>query len=249
MKTVIIGSGGHARVVYDILLHDKNMEIIAFVDNSFRGSHERIMRIPVVGDHSVLPELVKQGIKGYIVAVGDNDIRAKHFATFLHMGLEPINAIHPTAHLGHDVKIGRGVVVCANATICTGAVIKNNVIINTSAIIEHEDIVGEHAHIGPGASIAGRVSIEDGAFVGIGSVVKDSITIGTKAIVGAGSVVLGDIPPYTVAVGSPAKPLKTREGHKENESLKPTKRPESNRFGISSSHIIQSTLHEIANLK
>jgi len=210
MKMIIIGAGGQARIVYEILQHSKNMDVVAFIDNVTRGSEEKIMGIPVIGDHSLLPGLIKEGIKAYIIAIGDNKIRARYFGSLQKKGLEPINAIHPTAHISDNAKIGKGVVISTGAIITTNAIIGDDVIINTGAIIEHEDIIEKHVHIGPGTAIAGRVTVKKGAFVGIGCVVKEYVTIGENAVVGAGSVVLDDIPKNAVAVGSPAKVIKIK---------------------------------------
>jgi acetyltransferase-like isoleucine patch superfamily enzyme len=54
----------------------------------------------------------------------------------------------------------------------------------------------------------GKVVIKDGAHIGIGAIVTPGVTIGEGAIIGAGSVVTRDIPPYSVAVGIPAKVIK-----------------------------------------
>jgi len=210
MRIAIIGVGGQARIVYEILSCDRNIEVVTFVDNTIRGTDERIMGIPVRGDHSVLPELTKAGIKGAIIAVGDNKIRATHFENLRNMGLEIINAIHPTSCLAPSVILGSGVTVAMGARISTGTRVGNNVIINTGAIIDHENEIEDHVHIGPGCSLAGRVTVKSGTFIGIGSVVKEYVTIGENTIVGAGSVVLEDIPDNVVVAGAPAKVIKTK---------------------------------------
>lgn len=210
MKIAIIGAGGQARVVYEILRFDKNMEVVAFVDSVVKGSEEKIMGIPVVGDHAVIHRLIKNGVKGFIVGVGDNKIRMEHFYKILNMRLDPINAIHSTAHIGYNAKFGKGVVISAGATIATGVEIGNNVIINTGAIVEHENILEDHVHIAPGVVISGRVTICEGAFVGAGTVVKEYVKIGKSAVIGAGSIVLEDIPDDAVAVGAPAKVIKIK---------------------------------------
>lgn len=215
MKIVIIGAGGHARVISEILNYDRNIEVVAFVDNVIRGSDERIMGIPVLGDHSVLPKLFKSGVMGAIIGVGDNNIRKAHFEKIKNMGVELINAIHPTVHIAHNVKIGKGVVIVTGATIATGVEIGNNVIVNTGAIIEHEDILEDHVHIAPGTVLAGRVVVKEGAFIGAGTVIKEYITIGENATIGAGSVVLKDIPDNAVAVGTPAKIIKIKKEKRE----------------------------------
>jgi len=208
MKTIIIGAGGHARVILDILNHDRNLDVVAFVDNIIPNSPEKIMGIPVYGDHSVLPELFKSGVKAAIIGVGKNNTRKAYFEQIMNMGVEMVNAIHPTANITHNVKIGKGVVIAANATIATSAEIGDNIIINTGAIVEHEDVLEAHVHIASGTVLAGRVKVKEGAFIGSGSVVKEYVTIGRNAIIGAGSVVLEDIPANAVAVGAPAKVIR-----------------------------------------
>ncbi len=207
MKVIIIGAGGQARVVYEILSLDRRVEIVAFIDSVFHGADEKIMGLPVLGDHSVISRLMKNGVKGAIIAIGDNKIRAERFTECSELGLELINAIAPTAHIAHSARIGKGVVIGTGATITTGAHVGNNVIINTGAIVEHEDNIEDHVHIGPGTVLAGRVTVKKRAFIGIGSVVKEYITIGENVTVGAGSVVLEDVPDNVVVAGSPARLL------------------------------------------
>ena len=210
MKIIIIGAGGHARVVYEIVSHDRNLELVAFVDNVVRGKDEHIMGVPVVGDHSVLPRLLEKGVRGAVVAVGDNSVRASHFDELQSMGLVMISAIHPLSRIAASAYIGQGVTVAIGATISTRARIADNVIVNTGAIVDHEDEIGDHVHIGPGCALAGRVTVKRGAFIGIGSVIKEYITVGENSIIGAGSVVLENIPDNVIAVGAPAKVVKAR---------------------------------------
>ncbi len=212
MKTIIIGAGGHARVIFEILSYDWNIDVVAFVDNVIPTSDEKIIGIPVYGDHSVIPEMVKNGVKAAIIGVGKNSIRKAYFEQIKNLGVEMVTAIHPDANIAHNVKIGKGVVIAASARISAGVEIGDNVIVNTGAIIEHEDVLEDHVHIASGTVIAGRVRVKEGAFIGAGCVVKEYLTIGRNAIVGAGSVVLEDIPDSAVAVGAPAKVIKTTGG-------------------------------------
>jgi sugar O-acyltransferase (sialic acid O-acetyltransferase NeuD family) len=204
-NVVIIGAGGHARVVYEILTYDPNINVVGFVDNAAGTTGEMIMDKPIVGDHTILPELLEEGIVGAAIGIGDNKLRRSQFEVIKTIGFELVNAIHPTANIAHNVEIGRGVVISAGATVSTGVRIGDNTIINTGAIIEHEDIIEDDVHISSGSSLAGRVTVKKGVFVGIGSVVKEYVTIGENAVIGAGSVVLEDIPDNATAVGSPSR--------------------------------------------
>jgi sugar O-acyltransferase (sialic acid O-acetyltransferase NeuD family) len=214
MKAIIIGAGGHARVVYDILRHNQNVTVESFVDNTRRGSDEDIMGVPVTGDHSVIPELVDDGVELFVVAVGDNDIRRNHYEHLREQGLSPVNAVHPSAEITATATIGTGSVFASSSDISTNAVVGDNVIVNTDALVEHETEIHDHAHVGPGTKIAGRVEIGKGAFIGIGATVKEYITIGEGAIVGAGSVVLDDVPANTVIAGTPAELKRERDTDK-----------------------------------
>ena len=210
MKIIIIGAGGQAKVVYEILKHDRNVEVVGFVDPVLKEPNEKIIGLPILGDFSVVPKMIKKGIKGFIVGIGPNQIRAQRFEEIKNMGLEPISAIHPTANIASNVEIGKGTVVSIGATIATGSKIGNNVIINTGAIVEHDNIIEDGVHIGPGAVLAGKVIIKKETFIGMRVAVKEFITIGKNVTVGAGAVVLEDIPDNVVAVGIPAKIIKNK---------------------------------------
>ncbi|MBI1879793.1 MAG: acyltransferase [Chloroflexi bacterium] len=54
------------------------------------------------------------------------------------------------------------------------------------------------------------IVIEDDVWIGAGATIMDGVTIGRGSIIGAGSVVNKDIPPYSIAVGTPAKPIRDR---------------------------------------
>jgi len=204
VKVFIVGAGGHARVVYDILSYDRNFEVVGFTDNVIKRPNEKIFGKPVLGKHEIWPELCRKGIRAAIVAVGDNNIRAQYFHKLKKLGFELISAIHPKSSIAPSAKIGEGTVVCAGAIVSTNVRVGEDCIINSRAVVEHECRIGNHVHIAPGACIAGRTKIGEKSFIGIGSVVKEYITIGKNVVVGAGSVVLDDVPDNVMVAGAPA---------------------------------------------
>ena len=90
---------------------------------------------------------------------------------------------------------------------CNAVVIGRHVVLNTGCIVDHESMIGTAAHICPGVRIAGRVTVEPGAFIGIGATVLQCLRIGCEAVVGGGAVVIQDVEPMTTVVGVPARPL------------------------------------------
>ncbi len=206
---VIVGAGGHGRVVLDILLSGRRYRPIGFLDSNPAVHGRRMDGLPILGDLTALADLRRQGVGRVIVAIGDNGVRRAFAQRIEEFGLELINAIHPSANLAHNVTLGKNVVVAAGALVCAHCQIGDSVILNTGCIVDHESMIGTAAHICPGAKLAGRVTAESGAFVGIGATVLQGLRIGCEAVVGGGAVVIEDVEPLTTVVGVPARLLHT----------------------------------------
>ena len=207
LKTLIIGAGGHGKVVLDILQQDPNIEVAGFIDDDVSKHGKRINGIRVFGGFSIIQEIFDE-IDSGIVGIGDNPVRAVFFKKMQDIGLDAVTAIHPRAVIAGTAKIGSGTVVAANAVINPDVVIEDNCIINTSATIDHDCLIAGHVHVSPGANIAGNVSIGKYSHIGIGASVVNGIVIGQNATVGAGAVVIEDVPDNAVVAGVPAKIIK-----------------------------------------
>ena len=208
MDCVIIGAGGHGRVVLDIMQHEGRHEVVGFLDSN-PDLHGRLMDgVEVLGPIQRLASLKKQGVRGAIVAVGHNGTRRSFGEQVQRLGHELVSAIHPSANIASNVSIGRGVVVAAGALVCAHCQIGDGVILNTGCLVDHETMIGTACHLCPGVKIAGRVTIESGAFVGIGATVIQHVRVGHDSVIGAGAVVLKDVPPMSTVVGLPAREIK-----------------------------------------
>jgi sugar O-acyltransferase (sialic acid O-acetyltransferase NeuD family) len=208
-RVLILGAGGHGRVVLDILLQARQYEVVGFLDSNSEIHGRRVDGIPVCGGLDELDRLRDElEIDGVLVAIGDNGTRRGLARYVEQSGIGLINAIHPSATLAHNAMIGRNVVIAAGVVVCANCQIGDSVILNTGCIIDHQTMIGEGSHICPGVRIAGRVKVEPGVFVGIGATVVPKVTLGCEAIVGAGAVVLEDVLPMATVVGVPARPIK-----------------------------------------
>lgn len=201
---IIIGAGGHARVIARLLESTPDVEVVGVADMVENNHGEMIGKYPIVTTLDHLPEWFEKGVVHAALAVGDNNNRADMFYKLKDIGFHILTLIHPAALVDADVQLGEGVVICAGAILCTQVKVGDNVLINTGAIIDHECVVASHAHIGPGSRLAGRVSIGERTFVGIGATVKEKIIIGARSVIGAGSVVVRPIPDDVIAYGVPA---------------------------------------------
>ncbi len=208
MDVIILGAGGHGRVVLDILLQAGQHKPIGFLDNNKALLGRRIDGLPVLGGMERLQDIQSRGIPGAIVAIGDNGLRRGFGDVIEREGLDIVSAVHPSAQLAGSVSLGKGVVIAAGALVCAHCQIGDYAILNTGCIVDHESMIGTSAHVCPGVRLAGHVTVESGAFVGIGATVVQNIRIGFEAVVGAGAVVTQDVDPMTTVVGVPARVVK-----------------------------------------
>ena len=219
MQTIILGSGGHGRVVLDILLQSKEHKPVGFLDSNRDLHGRRVDGLPILGDLNQLPELQKQGIRSAVIAIGDNGVRRAMADILERNDFELVNAIHPSAQLARSVSIGRGVVIAAGALVCAHCQIGDQAILNTGCIVDHESMIGTCAHICPGVRLAGHLTVESGSFIGIGATVIQNVRIGLESVIGAGAVVVGDVEPMTTVVGVPAQVVKDAPSPDEFASL------------------------------
>jgi len=203
VKVLIVGSGGHARVVADILLSAPGVDPLGFISPE-PGAGREFRGLPVLGGDDDAAVAAGDGV---VLAVGDNRVRAALAETYGRKGVAFIPAVHPSAVVAADAELGPGCMICAGAVVGTGARIGAHTILNTGCTVDHDCVVGECCHVAPGAHLAGAVTLGTGAFVGIGACVTQGRTIGDWATAGAGSAVVRNVRPGAVVVGVPAREL------------------------------------------
>jgi UDP-perosamine 4-acetyltransferase len=207
MDLVIVGAGGHGKVVLDIFRarDDARVRVIGFLDADPSLIGTTVGGLPVLGPIHHISKLKQQKVRAAVVAIGDNRARQSYARHLTDEGIELTNAIHPSAVVSASARVGRNVVIAAGAIVCAEATIGDSTILNTACVIDHECEIGAAVHACPAAALAGRVRVGEGALIGTGARVIPCMTIGEHATVGAGAVVIHDIPAGVTAVGVPAR--------------------------------------------
>ncbi|MGD2108584.1 MAG: acetyltransferase [Phycisphaerae bacterium] len=209
-RCIILGCGGHGRVVLDIMVNAGLYDVVGFVDSNRDLAGRRVDGVPVLGTPDELPRIRDDHhISCGVVAVGDNGARRALADQLESLGFTLANAIHPSAHLARNVTLGRNIVIAAGVLVCAHCQIGDSVILNTGCIVDHESLIGTATHVCPGARLAGRVTVESGAFIGIGATIIQCLRVGFEATVGAGAVVISDVAPMSTVVGIPARQIKS----------------------------------------
>jgi sugar O-acyltransferase (sialic acid O-acetyltransferase NeuD family) len=197
---VVIGAGGHAKVVISSLIAAGYNVVAAFDDDPSKKG-KNLLGVEIVGS---IDDVQTQSCLRGVVAIGHNRTRAAIVERLSFM--QWVSVVHPRAFVDDSVEIGEGTLIFAGAMVQPDAVIGEYVIINTGATVDHDCHLGDFVHVAPGSHLGGGVQLGQGCFLGIGSSVIPYKKIGAWATVGAGGVVVNDIPKNALVIGVPAKP-------------------------------------------
>lgn len=203
-KLVIIGAGGHGRVVADCAEQAGNYTDIIFLDDSI-AERKQNAHWPIVD--TVDNWLNYRQDAEFIVALGNNAIRESIQQQLQAAGVNIATIVHPTAAISKHCQLGKGVVVFANAVVNIASSIADGCIINTGATIDHDCHIGPYCHLSPGVNIAGGVRVERMSWLGIGSSVIEGITIAENSQMGAGAVITQNTKSGFLYLGVPAKAI------------------------------------------
>ncbi|MDR1481065.1 MAG: acetyltransferase [Synergistaceae bacterium] len=208
-RVIIIGCGGHGRVLGDIVLSQpERFELVGFVDRNTDAIGSRIFGVSVLGDDGFLTRNFTPSDVRLINGIGsvrDTTLRRKVFEMFKSLGYEFCPVISNGARLSKRSVFGEGCQIITGAVVQHGCDVGDNTIINTSASVDHDCVIGNHSHIAPGATLSGLVSVGDGTHIGSGATVIQGLRIGEGCLVAAGAVVVSDVPAGSIAMGVPAR--------------------------------------------
>ena len=205
-KSIVVwGGGGHGHVVVDLLRVLGGWSIVGLLDN-LNSPGTRILDVPVLGDADQLPLLRKQGVDHVAVAIGEPAARAEMLAHAQSLGFQMPTLVHPSCVVSPSAVLGPACVLCAGAVVGPQSVLGTGVILNTRAGVDHDVRLGDFAHVAPGATVCGFVTIGRASWIGAGAVVRDHLAIGDRVMVGAGAVVLKDVADGLTVYGCPAIP-------------------------------------------
>ena len=208
-KCLIIGAGGHCKVLLSLLFEDSLGYLPIGIIDEHHTKNEKILSISVVGGTNLLQKYFEEGVKFAFLAIGDNQKRKTMYDHIERIGFECPNLISKLANVSRTASLGKGNVICPFSNIGPSVEINNNNLINTHSNIEHETKIGSHCHIAPNATISGKSNLGDFIFLGTGSTVIERITISSNTFVAAGGVIVKDITENScMYAGVPAKKIK-----------------------------------------
>jgi sugar O-acyltransferase (sialic acid O-acetyltransferase NeuD family) len=202
-RLLVLGAGGHGKVVADAASAGRRWAVIEFLDDRY-PEHAVLEDWKVVARSADIAGVIAADDE-VIVAIGDNARRLAVIDELLSRGISPATVTHPAAVVSPRASLAPGCVVFAGAVINAGASLGRGCIVNTGAIVDHDCRLDDAVHVAPGAALGGNVRVGRRSWVGIGASVRHGISIGSDTMIGAGAAVVADIGDNVVAVGVPAR--------------------------------------------
>ena len=203
---IVIGGGGHARVVISILRKLKGHSVVGYTD---RTDHGTVMGAPYLGPDSSLPSMISGSRQpDALIGVGQIGLGRKRqelWDRLVSYKLRFPRVVSPDAIVNDSVTGGEGAVIMDGAVITCGVILGRGVIVNTNSTIEHDTVLGDWVHVAPGATVCGEVTIGSFSMIGAGATVIEGKKIAPCCVVGAGATVVHDLIDSGVYVGSPAR--------------------------------------------
>jgi sugar O-acyltransferase (sialic acid O-acetyltransferase NeuD family) len=208
-EIVVVGGGGHAKVVISILRKLGRHRILGYTDLKDNGA---LAGVPHLGsDHELAALAAASEALNVVVALGQVGLGERRHQLWMRVrspALSFPSIVSPDAIVNEGVSVGEGVVVMDGAVISSGATIGRGAIVNTNSTIEHGVVLADWVHVASGATICGDVAVGCFSMIGAGATVIEGTEIVAGCIVGAGATVVNDLTEPGVYVGSPARRIK-----------------------------------------
>jgi sugar O-acyltransferase (sialic acid O-acetyltransferase NeuD family) len=210
---LVLGSGGHAKVVISTWMRANGASIEAILDADPRRHGARLAGLPIIGGDEILKQYSADStpLLNGIGAVGASGPRSRAFTEASALGFRFATLIDPSAVLAGEVNIAEGAQIFAGAVVQIGVRVGRNAILNSRVSIDHDCEICDHAHVASGAVLAGDVRIGTGSFVGAGATIIQGIDVGDHAVIGAGAVVVQNVPAGALVVGVPGRVVRRVE--------------------------------------
>ena len=204
-RILLVGAGGHCKVVIDTLQRLKTFTILGIIDSV--KTVKSVAGVSIIGDDAQLEKMLKKCPSAIVClgSIGNPYKRMEVTRQLKKVGFKLPAIVHPSAIISKSAKIQEGAFIAAGAVIGPDVSIGEHVIVNTNASIDHDCHIGNFVHIAPGVTVSGGVEIGENSHVGTGATIIEYKKIGANTLIGAGSVVIGDVPANCKAYGNPCR--------------------------------------------
>lgn len=199
---IILGAGGHATEVLDIL---ERKEVVTskvhLFNNTVNKSYLLFDKYKVI----IQDENLKK-FKIFYLGLGGRENRAKLSSLALKYGLKWKGIRSEDLVIGNNsINIDSTVDIMSKVEISSKVTIGKGSLINRCCSIHHDVTIGDFCELAPNVTLLGNVQIGNNVFIGTGATILPNLNIGDNSIIGAGSLVTKDVSANRKVLGVPAK--------------------------------------------
>lgn len=169
-KIVIIGAGGHGKVLAEIVKQNNNSLNLGFVDD---GIEKETVVFDSITCWGTVNELITKQISvdGVVVGIGNNEIRKKIVQQLKTAGIPIESVVHPSVQIASSTVIGKGVAILQGAVISTLVHVEEGAIIDVGVVVNHEATVKSFAHLTIGTIVCNNAVIHEGIKTNPGEII------------------------------------------------------------------------------
>lgn len=167
---VIIGAGGHGKVISDAIVKSGQYNLIGFVDAKLPIGTAVFGEYKIIETQDNISSLVNGSTK-FIIGIGNNEVRNKIYTQFSN-SLAWATVIHPSAVIAGDVKIGEGSVLLANTVVNASSTIGQFTIVDSGVIVDHECEVGSFSHLTIGTLVGSNSKLQSNLKTDLGQIIQ-----------------------------------------------------------------------------
>lgn len=217
---VVIGGGGMGRCALDVIdaVNDEHLatgmpkfEVVGVLDDG--QPDEDLLDARGVKYLGAIDKIADQPKDvGYLIAIANTDVKRTLDDALVKTGRPSPVVVHPNVHMGFDVQLGPGTIICSHVSVENHIWIGRHVHVNQNSTIGHDTVISDHCTISPLAAVSGNVTMKDSVFVGTGASIRQGITLHRSSTVGMGAAVVKDVLGRTTVLGVPAEAVHTAPG-------------------------------------
>jgi sugar O-acyltransferase (sialic acid O-acetyltransferase NeuD family) len=201
---IVIGTGGHALEIYDILSKE-SLNNLYFFDVYNNRNISTLFGIPVISDENKLTELIEKD-SNFILGIGNSKLRKSICEKVEILGGIPVSVFSSTAQIGKfNILFGPGCNIMSFTLVSSNVKVGKGTLVNSRVNIHHDVSIGEFCEIGPSALLLGNVKVGNNVMIGAGAIILPGLVIEDNVIIGAGAVVTKNVTAGTMVKGIPAR--------------------------------------------